>query len=346
MSKLTIEGWPEPIVLGRRSLLDTALAAGVPAPHDCRAGECGSCKCRLLKGEVEEQPALAEALSPSERAGGWVLSCRSFARGSVEIAYAGPLVEALPPLQKVDVRVVAIERVAADVIRLVLRPERPLQFLPGQYLNLMVPGFPARSFSPASAPGEQPLIFYVRLLPGGLVSQHLAGRVRPGDRLRLSGPHGQACLQGPPCGPLLLAGGGTGLAPLLSILRYLSVRAPGTPVLLLQGFRRPEDRFGEEELSALGALLPGLRVVTRFSEAAPRGERLGFLAPALLEEAPVLSETGVFVAGPPPLVESLRTAALQLGAVPGAIRSDPFLPARVSSTGLAASRIGRWLRGS
>jgi len=325
MPNLSIEGWPNAIPTGRRKLLDAALAAGVPAPHQCRAGECGTCKCRLLQGEVEQGGNLPTALSDEEKAAGWILPCRCVAKSDVSIAYAAPLRGALPRRQSCRGRVSICEPASREVVRLVVELDKPLDFLAGQYVALSFPGFPERNFSPANAPGAKFLEFYVRVLPEGLVSQHIARHVVRGDPAKIVGPFGEAHLSSRPAGPILAAGGGTGLAPMLSILRYLASAAPKTQIDLYFGVRTTADLFAGDTLAALSDGLPGLRAMTVLSDEAPPGYRRGFIAPAILSTHGDLSRHQVFAAGPPPMVETIREAALQLGAERQSIHADPFV---------------------
>jgi len=344
MPEMTIEGWHDAISTGHQTLLDAALAAGVPVPHQCRAGECGTCKCRLLRGEVERRSNLPAALSAEERAEDWILSCRTVARSNVSVAFAEPLRAPVPPQQKCQGHVKFCETVSRDVVRLVLQLNRPLEFFAGQYVALRFPGYPERSFSPANTPGSRFLEFYVRVLPDGVVSQHISRHVSPGDRADIVGPFGQAYQSDCPQGPLLLAGGGTGLAPMLSILRHVAARAPRVPVTLYVGFRTTADLFAGEPLRALSARLPALQVITVLSDEATDEYRVGFVAPVILEDQADLSRHQIFIAGPPPLVDSVRDAAIERGAKPQSIYADPFLATSDANETSRPSRFGRWLK--
>lgn len=349
MGQITVEGWAGSFPAGRGTLLDAALDAGVPVPYQCRAGECGQCRCHVEAGSVRSDPCLPEALSDEQAAAGWILACRSRPLGDLHVRFANPLAPPRPRLQRIPTQVAAIDRVSRDVVRLQLACRSPLDFHAGQYVALEFPGLPPRNYSPANLPGGTELEFFVRLQPNGAVSGHIVGEAAAGDPLKVSGPHGDACLPGAPSGPVLAVAGGTGLAPVLSILRQLARVAPETRAALYFGARSRADIFASKAADDLRAALPNLAVHRVLSEDDAPGSRKGFIAPHLLDDLPDLRGWDCFLAGPPPLVDSVRAAALTLGADPERIRADPFTTAAPEAahrrTGLLrrvfASALGR-----
>lgn len=327
MTDLYLPGWPEAIPTGRKTLLDAALAAGAPFPHQCRTGECGTCKCRLESGEVKSLGSVPGTLSADEIAAGWILPCRSVARTDVRLALPGSLGPPLPDLQKLTATLLDLQTVAPDVMRLWLETENPLTFQAGQYVTLQFPGLPKRSYSPANKPGARVLEFFVRLVPDGLVSGHIAHDLMPGDTVRIEGPFGTAFLRDIPDRPVLFAGGGTGLAPCLSMLRHLAAHAGGTTCVVYAGARTAEGLFAEDALEDLRWLMPGLKVVNVLSDAADPRYETGFIGPNIARQHKSLSGWTAFLAGPPPMVDSVKQTVLGLGIAEADIHSDPFTAA-------------------
>jgi naphthalene 1,2-dioxygenase ferredoxin reductase component len=348
--------WPEPVPSRRGTILESALGAGVPFPHDCRSGQCGTCKARLLAGEIECLPCDDGALSADERSRGVFLACRAVPRGSVEVAWiagAGPQV----PVRSVAARVVRVERVGRDICRFWVLPNgAPLEFLAGQYAQLALPGLPSRPYSMASHPGDTLLEFQVRRIPQGLVSGAIWERLAEGDTLELRGPFGSAHLREAHSGPLIALGGSTGLAPMLSIVRAAVPRPSHSPIRIYVGVRKEDDIYAEDELRALVARHIQVRLELVLSDPAGHTQRrTGFLHQALAEDYKELTGAKVYCAGPPPMVEAVAAVALELGVGPDDLHSDPFnatlappdagaAPAQAHTRDRDASAGGGWAR--
>ncbi len=325
MKMMTIDGWPEAIPNARNTVLDAALGAGVPIDHQCRAGECGRCRCRLMSGDVRQLPAMPGALDDADRSQGWILACRSVPITDVTIALPELPLAARPRSQQMSGVVIQCRNVAPEIFQVIVEPERPLAFMAGQYVTLGFAGLEGRSYSPSNAPGASLLSFLIRIVPDGQVSAHIAKVLRLGDECLIDGPYGSACLSEPPEGPVLLVGGGTGLAPMLSILGSLAEHSPGTECDLYIGARQPDDLLARNDLARLAKLMPRLTVTPIFSNWAPEGALQGFIAPVISDRHDDLAGHDVFIAGPPPLMESVEREAIKLGAVPERVRSDPFV---------------------
>ena len=336
-TRLSIRQWAAPVELrGRQTLLEAALAAGVPFPHNCMSGECGECKCRVLDGEVEHGPHLPEALSADERAQGLVLACRSRARGPVAVEWLVPerVRQALPPPRHLKVRVTEKTRAAHDVIRLrVAASGQALHFEPGQYARLRVGRLPPRSYSMANLPGEGELEFHIRMVPQGLVSGHIAQHVDVGDTLRLEGPFGSATWRGVEPGPLLLVAGGTGLAPILSILQA-ALDDEHPEIHVYHGVRDERDLYDSDLLMALHAARRLRYTPVLSAPSAPTPRRTGFVHEVLARDFPRLDSAALYAAGPPPMVEAVRAHALAAGLDAQHIAADAFHPAAPAGLGL------------
>lgn len=329
MSLIHITQWPRPVQAGRQRILEAALDAGVPFPHGCGSGECGSCKCELLGGDVTCDRYSPDALSEGERARGLILACRSRPVGDVQIRW---LSEATPlPMVKADATVVGVKPVGQDVVVLTLRlPEHTaFHFHPGQFAKLRFGKLPSRSYSMANQPGEGKLVFHIRVLPDGVVSQHISGRLMIGDRVEVRGPFGDAYWQhGARPASLLLLAGGTGLAPILSVLdAALGDGTPAEQIHLYHGVRTPEDLYAGDLLS-WRARQDGFRFVPVYSGSGGPQDRCGHLHEAVGQDFAMLTGALVHVAGPPPMVDAVRHLAARRGVSSSWIRADPFLPAQ------------------
>ena len=327
MARISIRQWAAPVECSaRQTVLEAALAAGVPFPHNCMSGECGACKCRLLTGEVAHGPHLPEALSPDERAQGLVLACRARPKGPVALEWLLPdrLRAAAPAARPMRARVVDKHWATHDVVRLRLAVQgKAMHFLPGQFARLRVGRLPARSYSMANQAGEGELEFHVRLVPRGLVSGHIARHLEVGDSVRLEGPFGTATWQGVQAGPLLLAAGGTGLAPIKSVL-MAALNDEHPDIHLYHGVRDERDLYDVEALTALHAQRRLRYTPVLSAPTSGTVRRTGLLHEAIARDHPQLHGATVFTAGPPPMVEGVRAHALAAGVSADSIAADAF----------------------
>ncbi|MCW5635333.1 MAG: 2Fe-2S iron-sulfur cluster binding domain-containing protein [Rubrivivax sp.] len=327
MPRIYIDAWPQPIEAGRLRILEAALDAGVPFPHGCGSGECGTCKCRLVEGEVKRDRHSPDALSEEEEANGLILACRSRPLTDVVVKWLSDTKPAA--MIKHDAVVGRVEPVARDVVQLTvqLRRDQPFPFRSGQFAKLRFGRLPARSYSMASQPGAHELEFHVRVRPEGRVSSYVAHELRRGDPVEVRGPFGEAYWEGgldaeARSSHLLLLAGGTGMAPILSVLDA-ALREGHDPraIDVYHGVRTPADLYAERALLRR-AREHGFRFVPVFAEGGPG--RTGLLHEAVHEDFADLRASLIHVAGPPAMVDAVRDVATRRRAQPGRIRADAF----------------------
>jgi CDP-4-dehydro-6-deoxyglucose reductase/ferredoxin-NAD(P)+ reductase (naphthalene dioxygenase ferredoxin-specific) len=223
--------------------------------------------------------------------------------------------------------VAALEELTHDIRGLHLEIEAggPFTFSAGQYAQLEFAAGLSRHYSMAGTPSEHALTFHIRHMPGGHTSSYVATRLRIGDTLKVSGPLGVAYLRDAHRGPVLLVAGGSGLAPIQSILRSLLARAHAAPVTLYFGVRSERDLYHEELLLDLAARHPNFRFHVVLSEQkGGRGRRYGLVHEAVAADLAGCDRLMAYLAGPPVMVEA-ATAVLQAkGAQPRQIHADAF----------------------
>lgn len=312
------------------SVAMAALRQKVRLATDCLEGTCATCKARCVEGRYRLGDHAEEALSPAEEAAGWVLTCQMHVQGPcvVEVGYDSRLALARRPPEERQARVAAVDRVSATVVRLELALETAVDFLPGQYVNLTVPGTEARrsySFANPARDGARPE-FFVRLLPGGVMSDWVSGAARPGDPIVMTGPFGRFYLR-PPRRPILMVAGGTGLAPILSMLDELAARAAPVPVRLLYGVNEPAEAFGNARLEAAGAAGVDLAVERAAVRPGPGWTGAAGLVTQLLRPEQLHGgDVDVYLCGPPPMIEAAEGWLAARGIAPGRIFAERFLP--------------------
>ncbi len=321
-----------------QTVLDALLAHGIGFAYSCQAGNCGTCKCELVSGDIMELEYSEHALSPEERARGTVLACRSQVWSDVVVRRLDPEEFVVHPSRIMRCRVSEVVRLTHDIVRLRMEIASggPYTFTPGQYAQLEFPVAPgkARDYSMASRPEEPVLEFHVRIMPGGSVSQRVADAIRPGDIVRVSGPLGTAYLRGRHNGPMLCIAGGSGLAPIRSIVESALAAGYAHPVHLYFGVRGERDVYYESELAALQARHSNFRAhivlsdtVDGQSGAGPLPRRTGLVTAAVAADFAQLTGFKAYFAGPPPMVEAASQLVRMRGVAPRDIHADAFFPA-------------------
>ncbi len=321
-----------------QSILEAGLAAGLLLPYGCRDGACGSCKAQVLSGEVDLGAAQLSALPDAERAAGFALLCQARARSDLVIR-ARSLGSATDiPIKKLPCRIQSLERVAPDVMVLTVKlpATEPFVFRAGQYINFLLPNGKRRSFSIANAPHESSHIeLHVRLVEGGQFTGHVFSTMKPRDILRFEGPLGTFFLRDHPDRPALLVAGGTGFAPMKSIVENAIATGSTRPMTLYWGARRRDGLYMDELAHAWEQALPGFRYVPVLSEPAAEDAwsgRRGLVHEAVVRDFPDLSGHEVYACGAPAMIDAARTDFHTRCGLPGdAFFADAFTFAPDSS---------------
>ncbi len=325
-----------------QNVLDAGLAAGLPLLYQCRSGSCSSCLARLESGEAEHRAGAGSSLTASEKGEGLRLLCLTEPSSAcrLSLAYDSKAGEARPVEAKAFVN--AVERIASDVMRLELELAEGfwMDFRPGQFINVTVPdakgpdakgeGRVERSYSMATTKVDMPRIeLLVRLQPGGAMSQWLSERAQPDDVLDVSGPYGAFFLKEKVKGTHVMIAGGTGLAPMLSMVDAIRA-APGRKpkVLLSFGCQTPEGLFALDQLELRRHWLPGLETrisVDRAGEGAvPEGVRVGNPVEAITAQDGLGPDSVAYLCGPPGMIAAARRHLEALGLDPANIFAEHF----------------------
>lgn len=302
-------------------VLDAAYRQKVNLPMDCSDGVCGTCKCHCASGEYDlGEEYLDEALSDEEAQARQMVPTSDCV---VDVPVAAA--QCKTALTNTGAQVRQVNCLSDTAIELVVALDEPLDFLAGQYVNIQVPGTPhVRAYSFSSRPGSAEGRFLIRNVPGGMMSQWLTLQARPGDRLTLSGPMGSFYLRHGER-PLLMLAGGTGLAPLLSMLETLQAQNAARPVTLMYGVTRDADLVKTEALEAFRQQLTHfcwLPVVAEENSPCPqRGFVTDHLDDAMLNNG----EVDIYLCGPPPMVNAVATALRERGITPAGFWYEKFI---------------------
>jgi NAD(P)H-flavin reductase/ferredoxin len=313
-------------------VLDAALRQGVPLVHQCRSGSCSTCIAQVVDSAVETAPNRATSLIAAEISEGKRLLCSSYALrdGAVWLAYPSTLI------YEGEVRILSavvsgIEWPTASVAKLTLEleDEAGFSFRAGQYVRVKVPGSGEwRSYSMASLPRDLPkLELLVRIIEGGLMSEYLRGRCNPGGRIDVEGPMGAFVLRESRA-PHIFVAGGTGLAPILSMIDTIRRRPGARPKMILSfGCASQQNFFYRDEVELRAWWMPQLRVILSADRVDDPASGLirGTPVDALADERVDDPETVAYLCGPPPMVEGARRRLVELGVKPSSIYAERFV---------------------
>ena len=308
----------------QESVLDALLRNGVKAAHSCKAGSCGSCMMRATHGDlpVKSQSGLKDSWKVQR----YFLSCVCRPEADLGVTKVGADAQ-------LGAIITALELLSPDVLRVRLRCDGDISFRAGQYVTIVQDCGLARSYSIANLPDEGELELHVRKIAAGKMSGWFHGEARVGDRVSVLGPSGECFyVPGSPEQPLLLAGTGTGLAPLYGILRDALRHGHRGPIHLFHGALHTGGLYLVDELRRLA----GLHAHVEYTPAVLNGERsdaleVGSIDQVVLKRFPKLSGWRGYVCGDPTLVQMLKKKLFLCGMASRDIYADAFLPAAQTS---------------
>lgn len=313
-------------------VLDAAYRAKINLPMDCSDGVCGTCKCRAESGSYDlGDDFIEDALTADEAEAGLVLTCQMKPSSDCVIAVPTTSTACKTGQQRFAATVVRVAQHNDAAILLELDTDAATvpTFLPGQYVNIDVPGSgQSRSYSFSTAPGEQRICFLIKKIPDGLMSNWLAS-AKPGDRLDITGPLGSFYLRDVER-PLLFLAGGTGLAPFFSMLEVLARAGSEQKIHLIYGVTRDLDLVLVDEIEAYAARLPNFTFATVVAEEASSHPRKGWVTQHMPAEVLHGGDVDVYLCGPPPMVDAVRKHFDDNGVRPRCFHYEKFTPNTVA----------------
>jgi benzoate/toluate 1,2-dioxygenase reductase subunit len=309
-------------------LSDAAYRQKVNIPLDCRDGACGTCRGHCESGQYDMPPDsyIEDALEEQDAAAGYVLACQMRPTSDCVVKIPATSAACKTGVGDFAGTIAAVEQLSASTIRFSVALDAPdeLDFLPGQYVNVAVPGAgQTRSYSFSSAPGAAHASFVVRNVPNGLMSTWLTAQAKAGQPISFSGPYGSFYLR-PLQRPLLLLAGGTGIAPFLSMLDVLAARGFSQPVRMVYAVTNDHDLVGLDQLERIAASHPQFEYVTTVAADASVHPRKGY-ATAHVEPGWLNGgDVDVYLCGPVPMVEAVRGWLDSTGVKPASFHFEKF----------------------
>jgi CDP-4-dehydro-6-deoxyglucose reductase, E3 len=290
-------------------LLDGALANGVEIPHDCRAGTCGTCMVQVVKGQT---------VCGETHTQGMVHACQARVVSDLEVD-----MEDVPEIDTCRARLAGLRELAPDIVELAIAPEKEIAYLPGQYFRFTFSGFPARAYSATASMdgriGGRVIRLNVKRVRNGRVSTAFGTSIRPGHRLRVQGPFGQAFLRPGGTGRLILAGSGTGFAPVWAIACMALRENRDRPMVMIAGGRRLSALYMRPALAQL-ARMPNVTIIPTIEEG-PSPHPLIRIGRIEAQMPPLEASDIVYACGSPRMVEAVAACVEGAGAT---FYADPF----------------------
>lgn len=312
------------------SILDAALRQGHAFPYGCRSGFCGDCKSKVVEGDVEYPDGTPPGLSETEALTGMALLCQARPCSDLTLEAREVTEAADIPVRNLPCKVARKERLCHDVVRLFLKlPEgERLQFLAGQYIDFLLKDGRHRAFSMANPPHDDDLIeLHIRHVAGGEFTDYVFNQLEEKTVLRIEGPHGGFHLRENSDRPIIFMAGGTGFAPIKSIIEHAVAEGIQRPMHLYWGVRARADLYLNELAEEWAARLPNFRYTPVLSDPAPEDAwsgATGYVHEVIAREYPDLSGHEIYTAGPPVMVEAGLHAFTAQGLAQECYYSDAF----------------------
>jgi len=316
-------------------LSDAAYRQKVNIPLDCRDGACGTCRglCESGDYDLPESSYIEDALTPEEAAERQILACQMKPKSDCVVKIPASSAACKTGSSSFPGKISQVEKLSDSTISFSIELDDPsaLTFLPGQYVNVQIPGTDlTRAYSFSSPPGSAIASFVVRNVPNGRMSQYLSDVAKPGDAISFAGPNGSFYLREIKRPALFLAGG-TGIAPFLSMLDYLAVAGSAQPIKMVFGVTNDMDLVAFERLDAVKSKLPGFEYRTVVASAESTHERKGYVTEHIESDWLNSGDVDVYLCGPIAMVDAVRNWLNSTGITPANFLFEKFSPSAVGA---------------
>ncbi|MBU2838124.1 CDP-6-deoxy-delta-3,4-glucoseen reductase [Acidithiobacillus thiooxidans] len=318
------------------TILESALRHGFNIPYSCRNGTCATCKGRILSGTVDYGDIEEKVLSEAEKMDGLALFCQAMPLSDLKIEVREIGAAKDIQIKTLPARVAKIEDVAPDVRALFLKipsTER-LQFLPGQYIDILLKDGGRRGFSLANTPNDDALLeLHIKKVEGGTFTGHVFSAMKEKDIVRFEGPLGTFFVRQESTRPLLMVATGTGFAPLKGMLESLFAQGSIRPIHFYWGVRHSEDFYYEDLLQEWQSLHNHFNLTKIVSQPDSRWSGpTGYVTEQVIKDFPDASAFDAYICGHPDMVFSLSAALAQAGLDSEHIFADAFVFAKAKTS--------------
>ena len=321
-----------------KTVLTTALEAGLPFPHDCKVGSCGSCKCKLLEGKVSELSNKTIALSAEEVQGNYILACQSIPKTDVRISLNHLSEAPFHRLQSFKGEIAEVKSLPHDIVEMTVNLEGEIAYTAGQYADIStaeVGGIRSYSFAaPPLGEARNALSFHIRHVAGGEFTDWLCAADRAGCEIKIDGPYGGFYLR-PANAPILCIAGGSGMAPLKALLQEALWEGCAREVVYLYGARGQQDLYCLDEMRQLTqdwkSRFHFVPVLSEEPAGSDWSGARGLVTEHIAAHMTDLARCHAYMCGPPPMIDAAEAVLRQNGVAAEHIYADRFLDKRYTS---------------
>ena len=305
------------------SILESARKEYITIEYSCLSGRCSECKVKVVSGDFE-MPVTQEGLTDKEVQEGFCLSCITKPLSDLELEDVSFIEGVLPEVKTIPAKISLLEFLSEDVVKITLKtpPNKSLEFLAGQYIDLSVKGI-KRSYSIASTPSESEIELLIKNHIGGQFSNYLFNEAKVNDLLRIEGPKGTYVLPKDIAHNLIFISTGTGIAPNLSLIKSALKEGKVQPsqITLIHG-----QRTAKEHIYSIEEILNGVKIIKCTSRESAEGFVRGYVQDAVKVLELDISNSLVFACGNPQMIKELKTQMIALGLEERKFKSDVFVP--------------------
>ncbi len=314
------------------TILESALDQGIDFPHGCRTGNCGACKSKKISGDIEMSPYSEFALDKDEENQGLILPCRAVPWSDCEIEVLSEEHNDETEANGIEIKcleykVTNITKKTKDIFILDLKigNKGSLNFKAGQYAELYIGNCKEKHFSMANSPETSNLEFHIKTLDGGEVSNYVKNKLKIGETVKVKGPYGNAYLRDRHKGPIIAIAGGTGLAPILSIIKNSQEIKMKQPINIYYGAQSEKELYCIEQFEIFSKNNKNLKFFPVVVEE-PENKivRKGFVTDAIVQDINDFDGYKAYLAGPPKMVEVAEEILITNGIRKVDIHSDAF----------------------
>jgi len=308
-----------------QTILEAAISSGITLPYGCRSGSCGSCKATIIKGEVFHEDIMPGVLTDQDRSEQNFLLCKTYATSDVTIT--SPVERKLDEFPKkiTPVRVEKLNLLNHDVMQILLKlpAGENLQFKAGQYLEFILKDGARRAFSMANAPSDDLIELHVRLIEGGTFTNYVFNEMKEKSIHRIEVPIGNFYLRESDR-PMIFVAGGTGFAPIKSIINDCHRAGVERKIYLYRGFKTHKDLYQDEVVENWKKNINNFEAINIYSEEVVNGQEKILVHKKVIKDLGQLDSFDVYCCGAPGMIEVAYKEFVEAGLNPNSFYSDAF----------------------
>jgi len=311
-------------------ILDAALRQGIAFPYQCKTGSCATCLGKVVSGEVNYPDGLPLTIMEHEHEQGRAVFCVSVAKSDLELEVNEIDSNSDVQIKMLPARVNSLRRLADDVMEMTLKlpASEKMNFHAGQYIEFIMRDKSRRAFSVANSPSnEEYLELHLRQVPDGVFTNHVFDSMKEKAMVRIEGPFGNFYIRDTSNRPLLMVAGGTGFAPIKSILEKLIEEGDTRPIELYWGARAKADLYRADLAEKWAFQYEHVNYIPVLSEAKDEDNwqgRTGFVHEVVAEDISNMSAYDVYMAGPPVMINAAKEKFSEQGLPVDQLYSDSF----------------------